>query len=903
MIRCRLLLSLLLAAALVPPAIARSAEPPPYGAATVAPFKTAPTIDGKIAPGEWDGAVRTTGFLKVGGLFLEARLGTTYIGFTQDAFYLAVVSEFPPDGKDHASQVNRDSDVIFDECIELWLDPNRANRAANKGELLFYQLIVNAKGTIYDVAFNPKSGPNTGWNGHWEIASSVDKERHVWTVELRLPFKDLGWAPEAVIGKELGVLVARNYKSPWEQTTAFPIGGAFVDWYRYTALKLTKDDPAVQITALGDNVFKGDLQLRGTVFNPGQARKVKVSAVTTSSDMPEKRLDQTLDLPAGGSAPLTFDVTNFYHETAQHRLTLNVTSEDGKVTHLYYVMPWTRAPAKKWEYRIGPDPDAAVRFAYYPSYQFVRLLVDTRELGQQAGSIKSGRLTIQGPAGKVALEQALKWEAPPFQQEFKVGDLADGEYQLTVTLDGWKDPVVRTFKRKHFPFEGNKLGITDKVLPPFTPVQVAGRQVSVVDRQYAVGGLGLWDSVKAMDRELLAAPMALVADGGQVLEGTGKFTATEPAAAVYEGRAEHPAALVTTRCTTEVDGCMKVELTLAPGRPGEELKSLWLDIPLRDAEVPLWHVTSTTLRVNPAGATPKGEGAIWTSQQFSDGNWFGNFKCYLWLGDVQRGLCWFADNDRGWELGLDEKGEPNVACQQLIRQGDRLTMRVNLIQRPVTLKEPRTIVFGLMASPGKPMPKDWRKVDFVDQSAFNMCYTAPTTFSSKQPWGNDWIMADWAYQKRTGKPGPKPEEIAAWKQRNFPADMEPKFREGEINLALGPFLNNFSPAQKYYTMYFDEFHTTAQAHGETHVFQSEWSGNWSERLLDHPTVPDHKMSGIGVAGIVSSHRDFACYYAAEWVKRGIGCYFDNAFPTRAYDLLTTNAYVLPNGRVQPSAGL
>ncbi|OPZ26853.1 MAG: hypothetical protein BWZ02_01851 [Lentisphaerae bacterium ADurb.BinA184] len=379
-----------------------------------------------------------------------------------------------------------------------------------------------------------------------------------------------------------------------------------------------------------------------------------------------------------------------------------------------------------------------------------------------------------------------------------------------------------------------------------------------------------------------------------------------PQEAVYEGRASLPGATIQTRCTTEIDGCMKVELMLSPAeQPGQvaELPSLSLDIPLKDAEMPLWHVTSTTLRVNPAGSIPAGEGLIWDSTRFADGNWFGNFKCYLWLGDVERGLCWFADNDRGWELALDDKGQPSVACQQLFRQDGVLTLRVNLIQRPLPLTEPRTIVFGLMASPGKPMPKNWRKVDFVDLSAFNMCYTAPATFCAKQPWGNDFAIADWAYRKRTGGPGPSKEDLEAWKQRNFPADMEPKFREGMINLALGPFLGNFSPAQKYYTMYFEEFHTTAQAHAETHVFQSEWSGNWYGKLLDHPTREEHKMWGIGVSGIVPSHRDFACWYAAEWVRRGIGCYFDNSFPTRAYDLLTTNAYRLPNGQVQPSAGM
>jgi hypothetical protein len=121
-----------------------------------------------------------------------------------------------------------------------------------------------------------------------------------------------------------------------------------------------------------------------------------------------------------------------------------------------------------------------------------------------------------------------------------VGDLADGEYTLTVTLDGWKEPLVRTFTRKHFPFEGNKLGITDEVLPPFTPIKVKGKTVSVVYRDYEVGGLGLWSSIKAAGNvsaggpvELLAGPMSLKVkreasdvknETEEVLTGKGTFT-------------------------------------------------------------------------------------------------------------------------------------------------------------------------------------------------------------------------------------------------------------------------------------------------------------------------------------------------------------------------------------------
>lgn len=80
-----------------------------------------------------------------------------------------------------------------------------------------------------------------------------------------------------------------------------------------------------------------------------------------------------------------------------------------------------------------------------------------------------GQIVARG--GKAVLDRKRAWDKPPFKEKLKVGDLPDGEYKLTVTLDGWKDPFERSFKRIHFSWEGNTLGITDKVLPPFTPGQ------------------------------------------------------------------------------------------------------------------------------------------------------------------------------------------------------------------------------------------------------------------------------------------------------------------------------------------------------------------------------------------------------------------------------------------------
>lgn len=886
-----------------------------YGG-TASPFRTPPTVDGRIEPEEWKGALQTVGFSYAPTRpMLLARTGRSLFGFTKDRLYIAIESEYPPTGRDHSSDTVRDKDYVFDESIEIWLDPNRENRIKGEGDQRFYQMNANAAGGLYDISFDPRQGPDTGWNGRWNYASRVDPTTHLWTVELSLPWEDLGWEPGAVIGRTLGVLIARNFKMPWEQATWFPHPGAFVDWSRYALVELTPDDPVVAIQSLGQHLHKGRLQLEARIWNPGPPRTARVRLRLTSSDMPEVTEEKTLALPAGGDAVYRFeDAPDRLHEHAVHTLDFQIEDTGGR-SFLRYGLSWTKAPERKWLYPVGPNPAMAFRFAYYPSWHRLRVRLDPRELDETlAASCTSATLVLEGPEGTPALERTLRWTTSPHQEEFDVGDLKDGDYTLRVAFPGWNDILTQMFTRVHFPFEGNTLGVTDEVLPPFSAVRVEGPTVHVVFRQYDVDGLGLWRSVRAAGNdsaggfeELLAAPIALVADGVP-LQGRGAFVEVTPQAAVFEGRTDLPSATIRTRTRTEVDGCMKVELTLSPpekGRAGDPppLHTLTLDIPLRDDKVPLWHVSTTGLRINPAGEIPRGEGPVWDSTRTPDGNWFGNFLCYLWLGAEERGLCWFADNDAGWVHAVNERGQATRPAQELIRSKGVLTLRVNLVQRPIVLTEPRRIVFGLMASPTKPMPEGWRLRNLTEPSLFNMGYATPSRYSAKAPWGNDFSIADWAYRQRTGRGRPTEEEIEVWKARAFPADMEPQFRSNMIQRALGPFLGSFRPGIAYYKMYFDEFHSTAQAHPETHVFQCEWSGEWHRRLLGPPRRESEFGASINVAGIVRSHQDFACWYAAEWIRRGIGCYFDNAFPIRAYDPLTTAAYRLPNGKIQPSAGI
>jgi len=876
---------------------------------TASRFAVAPVIDGSIRPGEWDGAVGTAGFLDISpGVqdVLEPRTGHTYCGFTDDRLYIAVVSEMPPDGKLYADKLNRDSDVIWDEGVEIWIDPNRAGRAEKAGDQSFYQFIGNAIGTIFDVRFDPAKGtPDIGWNGDWEYRNSVDPVTHTWTAELSIPFKDIGWEKGQAVGRELGVLLARNFKQPWVQSTWFPHRGAFVSWSEYPGIKLTADSPSVQIASLGENVHTGQLALEARIRNPGPPREAKVVLKATSSDMPGLDDERTIALPAGESVSYTFEIpAGRFHAEANHAFALTIADAASGEQWFAYDAKWRAAREKRWDVRVGADPEAAVKLAYYPSYNLLRLKIDTAELDKEAEAVKSAIAILTDEAGQTVQSEEITWaqDEKGTVAEFTIPDLADGEYRLLVRLNGYKTEFPRPFRRVHFPWEGNTLGVTTKVYPPFEPVAVQDKTVKVVLREYRTSALGLWDSVKALDKELLAGPVTLKTGDGQTLSGRGEFVRLAGHEVVYEGEASIPSATVRTRCTTEYDGCMKVELTLSPPAGGGDaqapLDRLWLDIPLKDELVSLWHVTTSGLRLNPVGAVPEGEGVVWDSTRFPDGNWFGNFKCYAWLGGPERGVCWFADNDAGWVLDMTEDGA-FAPCLVLDRASGVLSLRVNLIQKSVVIREPRKIVFGLMASPAKPMMKNWRRILYnrnqVGYMNFQMMgseyWGSDENCSAKYPRNGDLSILDKMQDIRlTGDTRMMERFIKLWCGRNLSGDITGTSSKdkAQIESLVRVSLSRMANRPDYQSVYWEEFHSTSWHHPETKIFQNEWSGNF----------------GYGsTGGLAPSYQAFACWWGAQFLRRGLGLYFDNAFPKRAYDPLTTSAYRMPNGRIQPSAGM
>ncbi|MFW6059918.1 MAG: glycoside hydrolase domain-containing protein [Phycisphaeraceae bacterium] len=454
-----------------------------------------------------------------------------------------------------------------------------------------------------------QSGSDQGWNGSWEMANQIDEHTNRWIAELSVPLTDFGITGD-VIGRKIGLLVARNYKRPWAQATYMRRMGSFRNFSSYTRLRLTDDAPVVRIERLGeygDNEW-GQLyerampNVRVRIVNPGEAREARLKLHGFTTDMPGIDETETLELPAEDSAEYEFAVSDArLHSTAQHSLRLTITDPEQQQTWLDYSVRWALPEnyeeAQPWNVITGPQPKQAFRLAYYPSHQLLRARFDPSELAEADAGSRSAELTLTHENGEQVLRETVSWGEAPAEQQFDLPELAPGTYTATARLNRYDEPIEVQFQHKLFPWQATRMGVTDQVLPPFEPIEIDGDTVAVVLRRYEMTGLGFWSSIEAKGqdadedyKELLTGPIELVANDQTPLEGNGRFVSKADDHVVYEGKAEHSAVTTRVRTTTEEDGCARIELTLAPGQDGEALESLSLRIPLRDALMPLYHV-------------------------------------------------------------------------------------------------------------------------------------------------------------------------------------------------------------------------------------------------------------------------------------------------------------------------
>jgi hypothetical protein len=154
-------------------------------------------LDGNLNEAEWAKAPVVTNLLTRDGK-IEKHKTVIKILYDNENLYFGVEANEPDMKNLRAQYDQRDLPVYSDDCFEVVFDTKNSYKT-------FYHFVTNTIGGIYDA----KAG-NSAWTSKNSYSSGI-RGKNGWTVELKIPFRDLG-VNTPVIGEIWGVRLGRECK-------------------------------------------------------------------------------------------------------------------------------------------------------------------------------------------------------------------------------------------------------------------------------------------------------------------------------------------------------------------------------------------------------------------------------------------------------------------------------------------------------------------------------------------------------------------------------------------------------------------------------------------------------------------------------------------------------------------
>jgi hypothetical protein len=341
------------------------------------------------------------------------------------------------------------------------------------------------------------------------------------------------------------------------------------------------------------------------------------------------------------------------------------------------------------EYARRAEPNAlALDCDYYQTLKELGVKLIAPGSAEKRGAIK-----VMDASGKVMREEkfAISGKENDRLIEIALKDAAMGRYTVKATLDSGFATEETGFEIVQPEWLGNTLGTADVVLPPWTPVTVkdegAMKAVSVWGRTYFFAG-PLPSRIVSQGAELLSAPAALTfKTGGKeqaVTWSPTKVESASPTKVVLSSEGDLAGYKVRATTRIEYDGFTWSEFSFKAGAPQSlEAAGLQLKFPKKQCLF-LQHPTRRDVRF------PKKDG--WTS----------GFESYVYIGNDTAGIQWYAESDQNWKA----KDAAKVLEAGPTKIGG--VFKVHFVKDPAEMPAEFSLAFGLMATPVRPRPADWR---------------------------------------------------------------------------------------------------------------------------------------------------------------------------------------------------
>ncbi|MGI4787715.1 MAG: glycoside hydrolase domain-containing protein [Janthinobacterium lividum] len=821
-----------------------------------------PTLDGIVHDDEWQDAVSFSA-LQTTDHTVSPRQTRFWMMWDADYLYIAMRSPLRPGERLIQALREQDKDVnsIFDDSYEIWLD---ANTHSPDGQPVFFQYLSNFAGARYDVMQEPAAGNSRiGWTAHWNPKNHLSADGRNWEMEMAIPrssvYKDQPFAD----GFSFTALLTRNYKRPWEQNSISG-SGSFSVRETHARFVLSKSAPAINLLAVADpqaQTFGLQLSARAQQSETLHWLFESDSGVQKEGDLPVSAgqiamLPPMLDLDKPGTG--NFRIKILSADKARTYFDWSAKRQWGDLTSLTQKMNDT-------------GDQVALTLGFNPARDYLRVNGDFIDYDNRA-QIARYSVAVENSSSHVIAQKDLHLDSLAYVRDIiRLPNLPPGDYtaQLT-TFDKSGKALFSRDKQfakkdpaKAFPWWNTKLGNADKVIAPWTPVRYSAGQFAVWGRTMHVGAAGLPQQVTALGRNLLAAPAYLTADLGSGKVVTAKNTALQTLSAadqrvVVQSTGSLGAVTVKSVVTTEYDGMYKVEMTLDAPKP-TVVKSLRMVIPLKNETADYLHACGEGIRYgfDYRYLPSQKMGRLWDSLAV-DGQpmLVGSFIPYIWIGNTQGGLCWFADSDEGW---VPSSTTPAIEVRRDSAKSTDLVL--NLISTATTLHGSRKITFAFQATPTKPIQPHWRMDTW---------------------WTND-SFQDWAQVESEGHAG---NEGLIFSSIPFPLDpAKSKQMVDARHQQTNSGIFGFAKYRANAVPYFEHINMGEQFVPELTYFDEDWR--------------THVSRGLSYGKTLS---DFMIYHLSHWAQdSGIdGFYVDNVSPLADDNIDAGHGYLLPDGRVQPA---
>lgn len=195
---------------------------------------------------------------------------------------------------------------------------------------------------------------------------------------------------------------------------------------------------------------------------------------------------------------------------------------------------------------------------------------------------------------------------------------------------------------------------------------------------------------------------------------------------------------LTSKITVEFDGMIRVDRSLSSIKP-EKIDSMTLEIPIK-SEIAKYLYAS---RGEDLGVGYCGD---WETRIGKLGNyWKSKFTPFVWLGDEDKGLVWFAENNKGWETAKEDSEI------EIVRKGEQTILRINYADKPFELSKPFEFTFGIQATPVKPRPADWRKTRYGSFNDYEGTSSIVIGWAGRRPNSNIYWGLKYDYAKLRGE--------------------------------------------------------------------------------------------------------------------------------------------------------